>query len=205
MGFAISWLAVKGKSPAAVAQELGLTPTGEITDYAEALFTGRTLSVGWFLLVIDAFEHEFVKPAVLAALSCNCDVVACSIEEHVGFCSSELWRRGTQVWRIEHDSQTSVEHISHSGSPPNGFTAIEKSFSERQREAGGKESHIDYYFEIPLQTAKVAVGFKHDEANPDLEDFEVFSKPANSASTKPTSQRGKMPWWKLWQHGAPET
>ena len=32
MGFAISWLAVNGKSPEAIDQELGLTPTGEMTD-----------------------------------------------------------------------------------------------------------------------------------------------------------------------------
>jgi hypothetical protein len=198
MGFAISWLAVRGKSPEAVLQELGLTPTGEITDYAESLFTGRAVPSGWFLLVIDAFGHDFVQRTALAALARNCEVVACSIEEHVGFCSSELWGNGTQVWHVEHDAQKGAEHLSHSGSVPDGLAAIEREFSERQREADGKELHIDYYFEIPLQTAKSIVSFKHDEANPDLDDFEVFTKPTDSASTNRNSARGKKPWWKLW-------
>jgi hypothetical protein len=34
MGFAISWLAVKGKSRERLIQELGLTPAGETADYA---------------------------------------------------------------------------------------------------------------------------------------------------------------------------
>ena len=130
MGFAISWLAVKGKPHEAVTLELGPTPTGKIADYAKFLFTARALSCGWFLLV-DAFEHDSVKPTALAALSCNCEVVACSIEEFVGFCSLELWRNGTQAWHVEHDAQKGVEHLSHSGSLPDGLAAIKREFSER--------------------------------------------------------------------------
>ena len=198
MGFAISWLAVKGKSPEAVAQNLGLTPTGEMTDYGESLFTGRTLSSGWFLLVINQCEHKFVKPDSLAVLSSNCEAIACSIEEHVMFCSSELWRNGMQIWRIEHDAQKSMEHISNSGSLPDGYSAIEKEFSEEQKKAGGKKADTDYFFEIPLQTAKSIVGFKHDESSPEDDGFEVFRKLTGSSPTNRNSDQGGKPWWKLW-------
>jgi len=40
MGFAISWLAVKGKSPEALTEELGLTPTGEMTEYGNPFSPG---------------------------------------------------------------------------------------------------------------------------------------------------------------------
>ena len=83
MGFAISWLAVKGKTPEALIQELGLTPTGEMAEYGESLFTGCTLPSGWFLLVINQCEHKLVKPKSLTLLSSNCETIACSIEEHV--------------------------------------------------------------------------------------------------------------------------
>ena len=198
MGFAISWLAVKGKSPEAVTQELGLTPTGEITECGESLFTGRTLSSGWFLLVINQCEHDFIKPKHLASLSSACEVIACSIEEHVMFCSSELWRNGAQIWRIEHDAQKSIEHISSSGSLPDGYTAIEKEFTEEQKRAGGEKADTDYFFEIPLQVAKSVVGFKHDESNPDDDGFEVFNGPPRSPHVSRGSAQGPKPWWKLW-------
>jgi hypothetical protein len=199
MGFAISWLAVKGKSPGAITQKLGLTPTGEITDYGESLFTGRTLSSGWFLLVINQCEHDFVKPESLASLSSKCEVIACSIEEHVMFCSSELWRNGAQIWCIEHDAQKSIEHISNAGSLPDGYSAIEKEFSDEQKKAGGKKADTDYFFEIPLQVAKTFVGFKHDESSSDDDGFEVFKGPSRSSSpVNRISVPGQKPWWKLW-------
>lgn len=199
MGFAISWLAVKGKPADAAAQALGLQPTGEVTDYAESLFTGRTLSNGWFLLVIDECGHDFVAPSSLAALSSDCDVIACSIEEHVGFCSSELWRNGTQIWHVEHDAQQGVKHLRYSGVPPEGYARIEKECSSRQEDAGGTTADTDYFFEIPLLTAKSIVGFKHDEPNRELDDgFEVFTSIAGSSTMSRNPGQDRKPWWKLW-------
>lgn len=198
MGFAISWLAVKGKSPEAVVQELGLTPTGETTEYGESLFTGRTLSSGWFLLVINQCEHDFVKRESLSSLSTNCDVIACSIEEHVMFCSSELWKNGAQIWCIEHDAQKSIDHISSSGPLPDDYSAIEREFSGEQKKAGGKKADTDYFFEIPLQTAKSIIGFKHDESSPEDDGFEVFNGPTRSSPANRNSVQGQRPWWKLW-------
>ena len=198
MGFAISWLAVKGKTPEAVIQALGLTPTGEMAEYGESLFTGRTLPSGWFLLVINQCEHKFVKPNSLASLSSNCEAIACSIEEHVMVCTSELWRNGAQVWRIEHDAQQSIDHISTSGLLPDDYPAIEREFAEQQKQAGGKKADTDYFFDIPLQTAKSIVGFKHDEAGLEDESFEVFKGNEASPLADPISNQGKRPWWKLW-------
>jgi hypothetical protein len=198
VGNAISWLAVRGKSPEAVIQELELTPTGETAQYGEFLFTGRALSNGWFVLVINHCEHDFVKQKSLASLSKNCEVIACSIEEHVMFCSSELWTNGEQIWRIEHDAQKSIDHINSFGALPEGYLAIEREFSEEQKKAGGREAEVDYFFEIPLQTAKSIVGFKHDEPSSEDDDFEVFDGTIGSSFASQKSAQSKRPWWKLW-------
>ncbi|MCA1596582.1 MAG: hypothetical protein LC772_09195 [Chloroflexi bacterium] len=199
MGFAISWLGVKGEPADTVAHNLCLERTGEVTDYAESLFTGRTLSNGWFLLVIDECGHGFAAPASLAALSSDCEVIACSIEEHIGFCSSELWRNGTRVWFVEHDGEKGVEHLRYFGVPPDAFWAIEKERSSRQDDADGTTADVDYFFEIPLLTAKSIVGFMHDEANRELnDDFEVFKSVPDSSTTSRSSAQVKKPWWKLW-------
>jgi hypothetical protein len=103
--------------------------------------------------------------------------------------SSEFWKDGAQVWQIEHDAQESIDHISTSGALPDGYADIKNSLSGEQDEAGGKESDTDYFFDIPLQTAKSIVGFKHDEDS-GLEDdsFDVFEG-------APDSPR---PWWRFW-------
>ncbi len=198
MGYAISWLAIKDTASEALLQNLGLSPSGETTEYGESLFTGRTLPNGWFILVINRCEHKFVKPKALASLSRLGDVIACSIEEHVMWSVAELWRNGTQVWRIEHDAQKSISHISTSGLLPGGYPAIDRRFAEKQKESGGEKSDTDYFFEIPLQMAKSIVGFKHDEAGLEDGGFIVFK--VNTSSTfadRIADQRTKQ-WWKLW-------
>lgn len=191
-------MAVKGKPSETVIQELGLTPTGEKTLYGDSLFTGHTFSNGWFLLVINECDHNFVKQNTLASLSNNCEVIACVIEEHVMFCSSEQWKNGARIWRIEHDAQKSIDHINSAGTLPDGYSAIEHEFSEEQKKSGGKKANTDFFFEIPLQMAKRIVGFKHDESGPDDENFSVFNGPSRSSPVRKESNEGQRPWWKLW-------
>ncbi len=191
MGYSISWLAVKEKVPELLLQELGLAPTGEMTDYGQSPFTGRTLPSGWFLLVLNRCEHKFIQPKSLASLSGNCDIVACSVEEHVMVCTSELWRNGQQIWRIEHDAQEAIDHINTYGALPDGYAAIGKQCANEQEKDGGKDAAVDHFFDIPLQIAKSIVGFKHDDDDGlENDSFEVFKAQASTSQTKP--------WWKLW-------
>jgi hypothetical protein len=198
MGYAISWLAVKEAASKPLLRSLGLTPTGEVADYGESLFTGRELSTGWFILVINRCEHEFLQPKRLESLSSVAEVIACSMEEHVMWSVAELWRGGDQIWRIEHDAQTSMSHISTSGLVPDGYSGIEREFVEKQRQAGGENSDTDYFFEIPLQTAKLIVGFKHDEVGPDDMDFMVFTTKGSSMSTGSNAAQKAKSSWKPW-------
>lgn len=190
MGYSISWLAVRGKEPPEILSSLGLEHTGRMAEYGEAMYTGRMLPSGWFLLVLNRCEHEFVKPGSLSKLSMEAEVVACSIEEHVMVSTSELWKDGSNVWRIEHDVQESSDHLSESGALPSSYREIKNALIRDQEAAGGKEADVDFFFEIPLATAKDIVGFKHDEHS-GLEEnsFEVFERRAATPKS----------WWKLWK------
>ncbi|MGA2425724.1 MAG: hypothetical protein ABSG07_17095 [Terriglobales bacterium] len=83
----------------------------------------------------------------------------------------------------------SISQISTSGLLPDGYSAIERKFAEQQKESGGEKSDTEYFFEIPLQTARSIVGFKHDEAAPEDGSFKVF---------KGTTYKRTKPWWKPW-------
>ena len=140
MGYSISWVAVNRKAPEILLQELGLLSTGVMADYGREPYTGRTLPSGWFLLVFNRCEHKFIKPRSLTALSSNCDLVACSVEEHVMVSTSEFWRGGQQIWRIEHDAQESIDHLSSSGTLPDGYATIQRQCAEMQEQAGGNHA-----------------------------------------------------------------
>jgi len=187
----MSWLAVEAPTSEYLLQNLRLTSTTETAMFGESLFTGSNLPSGWFILVINQCEHEFIKPKVLESLSSNVDVVACSIEEHVMWSTAEMWRNGSRVWRIEHDGQKGISHISASGLLPDGYQAIERRFAEQQRNSSGVGSDTDYFFEVPLQTARSIVGFKHDESGVEGGSFLVFNGGASS-------QMATKPWWKFW-------
>jgi hypothetical protein len=166
---------------------LGLSPTGEKAEYADAMYTAHTLPSDWFLLVMNKAEHPLIAPESLLSLSGGCEVIACSVEEHVMVCTAEAWKNGSQLWRIEHNAQESIDHISSSGALPTGYANIKDTLSRKQEQAGGKNADTDDFFDIPLRTAKSIVGFKHDEDS-GLEgaSFEVYQ-----------SNKSK-PWWKFW-------
>lgn len=190
MGYAISWLAVKDVDSERLLKNLELNPTGETVGIGKATFTGRAMPSGWFVLVMNKYDHKFVKPETMASLSHLADVIACSIEEHVMCSTAEFWRDGTRVWHAEHDAQQGMCHISVMGPMPDKYAAIAEEFSEKQKQSGGENSDTDYFFEIPLQTAKSIVGFKHDETEQEFGYFQIFRGGSASSFAKPR--------WKFW-------
>ena len=113
-------------------------------------------------------------------------------------CTAELWPNSEQIWRVEHDAQESIDHISTSGALPDGYAAIEKQCALEQEQAGGKKADTDYFFDIPLRTAKSMVGFKHDETGLENQNFGVFEGTASSSLADVITDQGKKPWWKMW-------
>ena len=195
MGYAISWLAVKDVDSERLLKNLELNLTGENAVFGKATFTGRAMPRGWFVLVMNKYDHKFLaKREALASLSHLSDVIACSIEEHVMCSRAELWRDGAQVWHAEHDAQQGMCHISAMGSMPDKYAAIAEEFSEKQKQSGGENSDTDYFFEIPLQTAKSIVGFKHDEIEQEFGHFQIF----RGGSASSFANQEAKPRWKFW-------
>jgi hypothetical protein len=174
MGSSISWLAVKGKTREFVLQELGLIPSGRMHDFGTTPFTSRALPSGWFLLVLKGCEHKFIKPNSLASLSKNCQVIACSIEEHVMVSSAEQWADGARIWRAEHIGENGPIHLTAEGALPADFQSMADAQKKLQSDDGGEKSEVDHYFDIPLRAAQNIVGFKHDETDFGDNSFEVL-------------------------------
>lgn len=191
MGFSLAWLAVRGLPYHVALERQGLLPTEHESDYGEHDVSALADAGEWSLVVARGCDHRIISAKNLATLSVNCEVIACSVEEHVMFSSSELWLNGTRQWRVEHDAQKSIEHLATDGSMPEDFPATRKQFAEQQDAEGGNNAEVDLYFEIPLVLARDRVGFKHDEEAAFETDrkFQVLSDTMSS----------KKAWWQFWK------
>lgn len=184
MGYSISWLAVKGKDSAIIAQQLNISSTETFGDYPQHPLVGQLIPNGWYLLVADRCEHKIISDTMLAKNSMDCSIVACSIEEHVMFFSAALWENGQKIWSITHDSEKDELDLQVEGQPPANFQEIrQRCFANHLSQANQTDQYqVDYIAEIPLEIAKTIVGFRHDELTDGIQGdrFEIlrFNKTA---------------------------
>ncbi len=192
MGFAISWLAVSGKDPQQVLQELQLHRTGETEEFPESPVSAVQLPGGWFLVFANRFDSPLVANGSLQQLSSGCTVISCQVEEHVMFSSATCYFNGKSKWHVVHDAQESIYHLSASGDLPPEFNDIYASLKQEQDDSGGDKSDVDYIHDVPVSLAKAVTSFRHDHdiQGDSPEPFEVLASRSSSASAKP--------WWKIW-------
>lgn len=195
MGHSLAWLAIRGKPAPAVHRDLGLAPTGNTGLYGDHPMVGIALPSGWFLLVSNNSAHPMILDP---ALSHGCEMIACSLDEHVMYSNAEYWQNGQEIWSITHDAQHEIMHLEVKGEVPEIFEAVRARLASQQEQEGGAVAETDYYFDIPLETARQLAGFRHDVDDPLLREtgFMVF------AEITPLSVqvlRGESrPWWRFW-------
>jgi hypothetical protein len=190
MGYSVSWLAIRGKDPATILDELGLHETGDYQEVPDWRFCGAQLLGGWYL--IFANEFGFTESCDLGRLSTNCEIVTCSLEEHVMCSYASGWSHGEWRWSIAHDCQQNdgVLHLETKGELPLAFDSVRERLVAQQNQSQGKKSGVDYIFDVPLEVAKSLTGFKHDEDFPGG-DEEAFER------LEPDEPPRK--WWQFWK------
>ena len=196
MGWSCSWIAVRGKPQTALLPELGLRPSGRYRTEPEEPWSGAPLPNSWYLVFSnrDCEPRQF-KPSALAMLSRDCELVASAVEEHVMFCSSAYWNKGTREWSIVHDAQEGIYHLAVDGSPPASYSSIRDRYYAQQDAEGGTTADVDLVFEIPLVVGVEVTGFRHDDKFPGAEPtpFEALGIDGTTeASTR------KKSWWRVW-------
>ncbi|MEK8032249.1 hypothetical protein AACH06_15580 [Ideonella sp. DXS29W] len=195
MGYALSWLAVRGKLPEQVLADLNATPTGGEVDFARSRLGARRLRSGWYAVFAREQGHAWMDPDTLGLLSASADLLACTVDENRLMSSAELWRAGDLVWQVLHDGQQSHDHLKITGEPPAPFAALAIDHRRLQAAAGGGRATIDHLFQVPLKLAQRVTGFKHDEgdAGADVPWTELHDGPVRPVQAKPS-----VPWWKRW-------
>ncbi|QPJ61861.1 MAG: hypothetical protein G3M70_08230 [Candidatus Nitronauta litoralis] len=191
MGFAVSWMAIKGKPQQKILDALELGETGEKEKDVNSGISGALLPNNWYLIFLDEFESKYVSDKILIPLSEGCEMVVCNIEEHVMYSSAQYWGNGRKLWQVSHDSQQGMLNLEEEGILPEDFENIKSVKFAEQKKEGGEKADVDCVFDIPLHLAEALTGFRHDMENPDFENIE-FSILVSMNPNKP------RPWWKFW-------
>jgi len=187
MGYSLSWLAVKGKPPQAVRDQLGFRPTGEQEEIPEADLTGVEMPGGWYLLVSNRSEQVASDEAMQRLSSSGGELVTCFVEEHVMFSSATSWKDGHRIWSVIHNAQERRDHLDTQGNLPPAFSSILADLRSKQQEADANKRGVDFIFDAPVALAQSVVGYRHDRDIPGLNGavFEVLSGDVPDVSAPP--------------------
>jgi len=169
MGASLSWLAIRGKSPSEILDELHLRPTGVAGLEGESPLVGAMSDAGWYLIVARGAEHRLLGATVLERLSAGCVVLTCTVEEHVMFSRATGWRDGRRLWAVSHRGEDGPTGVAEEGALPPEYPPIRDRLMAQQEAEGGSKADVDCLFDIPVVLVQAFVGYKHDEVNPAFE------------------------------------
>jgi hypothetical protein len=200
MGYAKTWLAVKGASRADVLAALGLGGTGRFEELAESTYDGAALPSGWYLVAGECADARLLDEARLARLAAKGDVVTVSVEEHVMYSTAAGWSGGRELWSVTHASERGRDHLAVVGNPPEPFGEIRDRLLADQRsedEANELTSQIgggvDHVFDVPVDLGFALVTYRHDQ---DIEGvggapFEILEPAAAPKPAQPAKRRAR--------------
>ena len=192
MGFRIGWLAVRGKEAQRIHAELGLSAVDHVqADYPpDDPISGAPLRRGWYLVNFNEYDHPLMRSDRLKRLSEGAELFGCHIHETVMVCSTEYWRDGHGIWRVEHDAQIDLNHLeSQTHAPAHRVLALKnRALSLGEADKG----EVDHMFDVPMLLAWRDVGFKHDKGLRRARTFNLLS------AAEGGTMDGPKPWWKFW-------
>lgn len=177
MGYAISWLAIRGNTESSALASLDLEKTGRTEELPESEWS-TTRVRDWVVIWSNSFKPGQFRRA---GSKLNGEVIICDVEEHVMFVSVAAFKNGAMSWRIVHDAQKAPDHLVIEGTPPESFAHIKT----EQFAHVSEDREVDFIFDIPVRLAQELVGFRHDGESSAA--FEVL---------RATSEN--KPKWKFW-------
>lgn len=160
MGFSISWIGFHGLTKAEVLELVGAVDTGVVDEANEAPLSGAEIPRGWYILFSNDFSY--VSKELLKSRSARGVVIACQVHEGCMVSAACGYDRGTERWAVRHVSEIGIRDLTISGSPPPAFAAIRDRLSGQQNADGGADARVDYFFDIPIETASAVCAYRHD-------------------------------------------
>jgi len=161
-----TWLAVKGKTPAAICNDLGLNQGMAVTRPRHFALEGAMSDAGWYVIVADGRDHRLIQPEVLTRLSAWCEVLTCTVDDRNLSSAATGWREERQLWSVVYEGEENPGVVAAEGELPPAFAEIrEKHIAMSEAEDAG-DLLLDPLFEIPIEAVRHATGYRPDQSSP---------------------------------------
>jgi hypothetical protein len=142
-------------------RRLGFRDLGEVDEANEAAFSIAEIP-NWTVVFSNDFEYG--AAGNIRGLSRGSTVVACQVEEHVMVSATHCLTNGALSWSVRHDGGEHGPYDLHvDGELPAAFDGIKRRLHAEQDADGGAEANVDLGFDIPLELAMDATGYRHDQ------------------------------------------
>jgi hypothetical protein len=157
MGFSGSWIAFHGLTKEEALARTSLRDTGEAAESLAVPVSGAELPRGWYVICLD---HDIWSEPPLETLSTGCRIIECRFEEHAMVSIAAGYENGSPLWEITHCTDPYDLYVE--GTPPPEFAAVRDRLTKEQDEAGGKNARVDFFFDIPIETAQAICGYHYE-------------------------------------------
>ena len=179
MGFAASWIGVRGLDRDDLIQRCGLQPAAQgVTMDGARYAIGRRKDDWW---VVVAFrDYEFAEPQRIQPLSEAGEAVGVQIEEHVMVSALYAYDRGRPIWCVFHNGgDEGADHLVLEGTPPPVLDEVVADLRRQQEEDPTDE--VDYLFEAPYILSQRLFDYRIDD-----DGWDVDMTPLERARTQPS-------------------
>lgn len=211
MGRSVWWVAVEGKAPGQVLDELGLEAGEVVDDYDSAPLTGIPLPSGWYLVAVNKDAPVWYEYDAVAGLSKGCRAILFQGQETAMYTTLSEYRDGRRIWHLEHDGDPNAP-VAADGDPPPEFHAINDEIDRGLEEDEDASSR----YEVTVRLGKALVGFEYYEWAPEdpqelharvaglIHEVPVGRGPSRGArgpggdASPPAPPSAPRPWWKFW-------
>jgi hypothetical protein len=161
-----TWLAVKGKAPAAIHSDLELRASMPVTRPRHFALEGAMSDAGWYLIVADGRDHRLIQPDVLTRLSAWCEVLTCTVDDRNLSSAATGWREGRQLWSVTYEGEDNPGVVLAEGELPAAFAGIREAQTAQSEAEDAGDLFLDPLFEIPIEVVRHAVGYRPDQSSP---------------------------------------
>lgn len=205
MGYHVQFIAVRGKDPKEILDQLMLEGTGSFEEERDSPLVGGPLKNNWYLVHEMTSDSDVLYPRrfpkddeplfdgsnpakfwgndACLQLAAKAELIYCFVDEGVMQSLASFWSDGREIWRVNHDTWIGLNHLHAMGDLPPAFESIkDRQFKLQQTEGGA-----DYLFDIPVELVLSITGFRYDDYN-EAEEFEILK-----------SNRPRKPWWQFWK------
>lgn len=160
-----SWIATRGIDKEKVLRTLGLTDTGERTDFTDGQYCAVELPTGFFAVQTTTDDEGFLETELVEALSEEGEAYLCIVGEDAMTSILLYCKDGEAEWVLSHDGEEGAEHLDIEGELP----AVFKELHDRAMEDASADEEPAEFFSLPIELGLAMTGY---EAVRDLEGVE---------------------------------